>query len=434
MLHSVCARYVHEWLSAMLSAGSVQEWTCHVEEMADRLAQEALQQLQLRADQPQHAPPRRSTLPPGLFDPSLLPNHPLPSQPPSRAREAAKLAAAIASSPPPPPRAPSVASDSASLLSAVDAILAEAEAVLTREQYVDESEQKQSRQAERRRQQVERNTAIAQANGMKHRQQRLLAMQPNRHISPTIPHAGASSPPTHIPLSVAVGPQAMRSTEIVRMKKESEGRTEQRRRERDEAVKAAMLDRQRRDIIARYEEAEGKRRDEERKEQEEQLHKTQQEGRKQEQQERAQREEESSRQHIKQQLEDKKRQAADAIRQQRALAKQQQQQQLVAHCTQTLQRRTDKRVLQQAWQQWLAAVIETSRQKSAKAVSVWRYSCTVRYFRLWRRGSRQAKEERMRVEEEKLKRRKEERRVQAEAHWKLKSAQRSVPSHAAVSS
>jgi len=217
------------------------------------------------------------------------------------------------------------------------------------------------------------------------------------------------------------------------MKKAIELRTEQRRRERDEAVKADMLDRQRRDIIARYEEAEGKRREEERKrreedrkDQEDELLKTQQERQAKEQQEQKLRQDEGKRQQLRQELEDKKRQAAEAIRQQRLLAKQQQQQQLLANYTQTLQRRTDKRTLQQAWQQWLTAVVELRRQKQSKAVSVWRYNCTVRYFGQWRTVVRQVKEERRRVEEESLRRKKEDRRVQAAAHWKLKSEQRSA--------
>ena len=423
----------------MLSAeGSVHEWTRQVAETADRLARDALQQLHTATSHPRptQQPLARSTLPPGLFDP-ILPNHPLPSQPPERAREAAKLAAVIASLPAPRPPPPTAPSESASLLSAVDAILAEAEAVLKREQHADESEQKESRQAERRQHRLERKEAtaahISETKRQQHRHPALSTQPilPAKHTTTATSTATPSTPHTRPPMAVAA--LSSRSAEILRMKKAIELRTEQRRRERDEAVKADMLDRQRRDIIARYEEAEGKRREEERKrreedrkDQEDELLKTQQERQAKEQQEQKLRQDEGKRQQLRQELEDKKRQAAEAIRQQRLLAKQQQQQQLLANYTQTLQRRTDKRTLQQAWQQWLTAVVELRRQKQSKAVSVWRYNCTVRYFGQWRTVVRQVKEERRRVEEESLRRKKEDRRVQAAAHWKLKSEQRSA--------
>ena len=400
----------------MLADGSVYEWTCRVEETADRLARDAVQQLQSAS-----VLPNRFTLPPGLFDP-CLPNHPLPAQPPARAREAAQLAAVIASSP--PPGSPLAPSESASLLSAVDAILAEAEAVLEREQHEGKAEQKASRRAERRMHHVERKEATEQANETKRQLRNEPALQTERHI-PT-PHSTTTRTTQRTRQSIAALPQSSHSADVLRLKAAIELRTEQRRKERDEAVKAEMLDRQRRDIIARYEEAEGRRRVEERKEQEDELHISHQETRAKEQQEQKHREEESKRQHFRQELEDKKRLAAEAIRHQRLLAKQQQQQQLLTHHTQTLQRRADKRLLQRSWQLWVAAFVEARRAKQLKAVSAWRYHCSGQHFRLWRSVVRQAKEERRRVEEESLRRRKEDRRVQAEAHWKLKCAQRSA--------
>ena len=416
---------VIDCLLVMLASGEVSEWTRQVEETADRLAKEAVQRL--HGNHPLTAQPGRGTLPPGLFDP-VLPHHPLPAQPPARAREAAKLATVLASSP--PLRSPSTAPHaSASLLSAVDAILAEAEAVLKREQLVDEAERQESKQADRRQQLVERKAAAALANDTKRRQHRPTTLQPAQSIPPT---ALASSPLT-IPIQLPVAAmrvQPAQREEIQRMKKAIELRTEQRHRERDEAVKAAMLDRQRRDIIARYEEAEGKRREEERKEQEHELLKTQQQERQAEEQQRQQeerhREEEGKRQQLRQGLEDKKRQVAEAIRHQRLLAKQQQQHHLLTQHTQTLQRRTDKRVLQHAWQQWLTAVVQARRLKQSKAASVWRFNCAVRYFRLWKSVARQMKAEKREVGEERMRRRKEDRRVQAAAHWKLQSTQRSA--------
>ena len=428
----------------MSADGAVHEWARQVEETADRLAREAVQQLQ--TNQPRALQPLgRGTLPAGLFDPSL-PNHPLPSQPPARAREAAKLAAVIAASP--APRPPTVPSESASLLSAVDAILAEAEAVLKRERHADDTEEKEGRQAESLQRRTERQAAITQARTHRShrssqpapqlRQPAILATQ-----AVTALHSTSALGVSHARLPVSLATQSSHSTEVLRMKKAIELRTEQRRRERDEALKADMLDRQRRDIIARYEEADGKRREEEeRKEQEEDRLGTQQQQRQEKaQQEHTQREraaaaarereaeQESKRQQLKQELDDKKRQAAEAIRHQRLLAKQQQQQQLVAQYTQTLQRRTDKRLLQRMWQQWLAALVDARQVKHSKAVCMWRYNSTVRTFRQWRSALRQAKEDRRRIEDDSLRRRKEDRRVQAAAHWKLRSTQRSAAPH-----
>ena len=409
----------------MLADGSLFDWTRQVEETADRLARDAVQQLQSSNQSQPTQHPARSSLPAGLFDPAL-PNHPLPSQPPVRAREVAKLAAVIASSPPPPTPV-AVQRESASLLSTVDAILAEAEAVLRREQYADESEQKEGRQAERRQQLMERKAAAAQALDTKRRQRQ----QSTPHITPSIPSTSHTTRPhssshTQLPPPMTLRPQSTQSAELVRMKKAIEVRTEQRRRERDEAVKADMLDRQRRDIIARYEEAEGKRRAEERKEQEDELLRTQRERQAVVQQEQKSREDDSKRQQLRTELEDKKRQAADSIRQQRLLDKQQQQQRQLTHYTHTVQRRTDRQLLQRVWLQWMAAVVEVRRVKHLKAVSVWRYNCTVRWFGLWKSVARRVKEERRRVEEESMRRRKEDRRVQAAAHWQLRNTQRSA--------
>ena len=412
----------------MLADEAVDDWTRQVEETADRLARDALQQLHNTAQpRPSQPPVGRSTLPPGLFDPTLL-NYPLPSQPPERAHRVAKLAAVTASLP--AARPPTVLCESASLLSAVDAVLAEAEAVLKREQAVNDTEQMESKQMERRQQRVERHTAAAQLSETR-QQHRQPASHSKQHTAPTS-HNTFTTSTIHTPTTPhtksisALQSQASHSAEIIRIKKAIELRTEQRRRERDEAVKAEMLDRQRRDIIARYEEVEGKRREEERREQEEVQLKEQLETQtKQQQDQQHKEEEESKRQQLKQELEDKKRLAAEAIRQQRQLVKHQQQQQLLAQYTKTLQRRADKRLLQQAWQQWLTAVLEARRSKQSKAVSVWRYNCTVRYFRLWRSVVGHARGERRRVAEESMRRRKEDRRVQAEAHWKLNGTQRS---------
>ena len=419
--------------SEMLADSAVHEWTREVEETADRLAREALQQLHApAATAASSAPPAsRASLPVGLFDPAL-PNHPLPSQPPQRAREAAKLAAVIACLPAPRPAA--APTESASLLSAVDAVLTEAEAVLRREQKANDVEEKQSEQLDRRKQLNERHAAVARVNERVSRQQPR-QQQPLDSAAP-IPTATktpatirALSPPSSQVRSTAMRHSTRQSEEIIRMKKAIELRTQQRRKERDEALKAEMLDKQRRNIIARYEETEGKRREEERKEQEHEVLKTQKEAQARDAVEQRQRQAESARQQHKQQLEDKKRQAAEAIRQQRLLAKQQQQKQLLAQFTQSVQRRTDQRLVQHAWQQWLEAVREARQAKQAKAASVWRYNCTARNFRLWREVVMRAKVQQRRVEEESLRRRKKDRRMQAETHWKLKHTQRSDAMH-----